>query len=227
MVKRALLAFFFIPLCGTLLPAETPARGEQVSIPSGTMLHCRTTQTLTTKLNFQGDTFTASVAEPVLVDGHEAIPAGATLEGRIALMERPGRIKGVGIMRLTAERITLPDGRSFPLGAMLLTAYGAENAQVVGSEGIVKGPSSRGSEVKEIGAGTAAGGVLGLIFHHPWIGAAVGGTAGFVDRLRRRGKDLTIPAGTQLNYQLTRPLELTGENPRQTASRRPGRAGGE
>jgi hypothetical protein len=217
MVKRVLLALSLIPFCGTLLPAESPARGERISIPSGTMLHCRTIQTLTTKLNFQGDTFTANVAEPVLVDGHEAIPAGTTVEGRIALMERPGHIKGVGRMRLTAERITFPDGRSFPLGGMLLTAYGAENARVVGSEGIVKGPNSRLSEAKEIGAGTAAGGVLGLIFYHPLIGAAVGGTAGFVDRLRRRGKDLIIPAGTQLNYQLTRPLELTHESLHQTA----------
>jgi hypothetical protein len=217
MVKRALLSLLLIPLCGGLLPAESPTRGERLSIPSGTMLHCRTTQTLTTKLNFQGDTFVANVAEPVLVDGREVIPAGTTVEGRIALLERPGRIKGVGVMRLTAERITFPDGRSFPLGAMLLTAYGAENARVVGSEGVVKGPSSRASEAKEIGAGTVAGALLGLIVQHPLIGAAVGGTAGFVDRLRRRGKDLTIPAGTQLNYQLTRPLELTGDYPRQTA----------
>jgi hypothetical protein len=220
MVKRALLAIFFIPLCGTLLTAETPTRGERVAIPSGTMLHCRTTQTLTTKLNFQGDTFTATVSEPVLIDGREAIPVGTTIEGRIALLEHPGRIKGVGEMRLTAEQITFPDGRSIPLGAMLLTAYGAENARVVGSEGLIKGPSSRLSDVKEIGGGTAVGGLLGLLFHHPLIGATVGGTAGFVDRLRRKGQDLTIPAGTQLNYQLTRPLELTRENPRQASARR-------
>ena len=44
-------------------------------------------------------------------------------------MERPGRIKGVGQMRLTVEQITLPDGRSFPLGATLMTAYGAEQRE--------------------------------------------------------------------------------------------------
>lgn len=161
----------------------------------------------------------ANVAEPVLVDGHEAIPAGATLTGRIAFLERPGRIKGAALMRLTADKITFPDGRSLPLEATLLSTYGAENARVVGSEGLVKGSGSGLADAKEIGAGTAAGGVLGLIFHHPWIGAAVGGTAGFVDRIRRGGKDVTLPAGTQLNYQLTRPLEVTRQRLSQTASR--------
>ena len=159
------------------------------------MLHCRTTQTLTTKLNFQGDAFTMSVAEPVSINGHVAIPVGSTLAGHITRMERPGRIKGVGQMRLTLEQITLPDGRSFPLGATLMTAYGADNVKVVGSEGLVKGPSSRVPDFEEIGAGTAGGTLLGLIFAHPIIGATVGLTATTVDRMRRRGKDLTIPVG--------------------------------
>jgi len=208
MVKRALLGLCFIPLCGTLLAGESPGRGERISLPTGTMLHSRTTQTLTTKLNYQGDAFTATVSEPVMMDGREVIPVGATIEGRIALLERPGRLRGVGEMRLTTEQISFPDGRRFPLSALLLTAYGAENAKVVGSEGVVKGPGSTLPNIKEIGGGTAAGTLLGLLFHHPFVGAAIGGGAGLVDRMRRKGQDLTIPAGTQLNYQLTHALEL-------------------
>ncbi len=159
-----------------------------------------------------------SVAEPVTINGRVAIPVGATLAGRITRMERPGRIKGVGQMRLTVEQITLPDGRSFPLGATLMTAYGADNVKVVGSEGLVKGPSSRVPDFEEIGAGTAGGTLLGLIFAHPIIGATVGLTATTVDRMRRRGKDLTIPVGTQLNYQLTRELAITRNASRASAA---------
>jgi len=210
MVKRALLAVFLATAGIALAHGETLVSTEPLSVPAGTLLHCRTTQTLTTKLNSQGDAFTISVAEPVAINGLVAIPVGATLAGRITLMDRPGRIKGVGQMRLTVEQITLPDGRSLPLGATLMTAYGADNIKVVGSEGLIKGPSSRVPDFEEIGAGTAGGTLLGLIFAHPIIGATVGLTATTVDRLRRRGKDLTIPAGTQLNYQLTRELSITG-----------------
>jgi hypothetical protein len=209
MVKRALLAVFLTAVGISVAYAETPGRGQPFSIPAGTVLHCRVTQTLSTKLNYQGDAFAFTVSEPVMVDGREAIPVGSTLAGRIAQMDKPGRVKGVGRMRLTVEQLRFPDGRSLPLSAVLMTAYGAENVKVVGSEGLVKGPSSRVPDMEEIGAGTAGGTLLGLLFAHPFIGATVGVTATTVDRLRRRGKDLTIPAGTQLNYQLTRSLEVS------------------
>jgi len=216
MVKRALLAVFLVS--AGISHAETLGPTEPLSVPAGTMLHCRTSQTLTTKLNFQGDAFTMSVAEPVTVNGRVAIPVGATLAGRITRMERPGRIKGVGQMRLTLEQITLPDGRSFPLSATLMTAYGVENVKVVGSEGLVKGPSSRVPDFEEIGAGTAGGTLVGLLFAHPIIGATLGLTATTIDRMRRRGKDLTIPVGTQLNYQLTRELAFTRNASRASAT---------
>jgi hypothetical protein len=210
MVKHALLAALLAIAGISLVHAETPPQADTLAaVPAGTLLHCRTTQTLTTRLNVQGDAFSMSVAEPVSMNGLVAIPVGASLAGRITLMERPGRIKGVGQMRLTVEHITLPDGRSFPLSATLMTAYGAEGVKVVGSEGLIKGPSSRFPDFEEIGAGTAGGALLGLIFAHPIIGATVGLTATTVDRMRRRGKELTIPIGTQLNYQLTRELTFT------------------
>jgi hypothetical protein len=220
MVKRALLAVFLTVTGATLTLAETLAPTEPLSVPAGTMLYCRTTQTLTTKLNYQGDAFTISIAEPVSVDGRVAIPVGSMLSGRITRMQRPGRIKGVGQMHLTVEQITFPDGRSFPISAALMAAYGADHVKVVGSEGLVKGPSSRVPDLEEIGAGTAGGTLLGLIFAHPFIGATVGFTATTIDRMRRRGKDLTVPAGTQLNYQLTRDLAITRNPVRVSAANR-------
>ena len=157
MVQRALLAAFLITAGIPRLHAETSKPIDVVSVPAGTLLHCRTLETLTTKLNSQGDAFTVNVAEPVTVNGRVAVPAGATLAGRITRMERPGRLKGVGQMRLTLEQITLTDGRSFPLSAALMTAYGAEHIRVVGGEGLVKGPSSRLPDLEEIGSGTAGG----------------------------------------------------------------------
>ncbi len=202
MVKHALLAFLLIVALGSV------ARAEKYSIPAGTTLHCRLTQTLSTKLNSQGDLFTATVSEPLIINGREVIPAGSTLEGRVSWMARPGRVKGVGQMRLSADRITLPDGGTFPLSALLMSAYGAEGAKVSGEEGVVKGPSSRLKSFEEIGGLAAGGGIVGLLFSHPVVGMAFGGTAGFVDRMRRRGQDLNLPQGTQLNYQLTRELVL-------------------
>lgn len=203
MVKRfvflALVVFLSVSLAGA----------ESFSIPAGTTLHCRLSQTLSTKLNFQGDPFTATVSEPYMDNGQQVIPVGATLEGRISGLQRPGRVKGVGEMLLSVSRITMPDGRSFPVSVTLLSAYGAEGVRVNSEEGSVRGPSSRVKDLEEVGLGMGGGGFLGTLiggFHGAVIGGAIGGAAGLVDTLRRRGKDLTLPTGTQLNYQLTRPL---------------------
>ena len=143
MVKCAFLAVLLTTSGISIANAETLAQTEPLSVPAGTVLHCRTNETLTTKLNSQGDAFTINIAEPVTTNGRVTIPAGTSLAGRVTSMERPGRIKGVGQMRLTLEHITLPDGRSYPLGATLMTAYGADNIKVVGGEGLIKGPRFR------------------------------------------------------------------------------------
>jgi hypothetical protein len=216
MVKRALLFVLAVCLSTPLLKAES------ISIPAGSTIHCRLTQPLSTKLNFQGDPFTATVTEPYMVNGEQIIPVGSTLAGRITQLTRPGHIKGVGTMQLTADQITLPDGRSFTLSAVLLTAYGADGVKVDGEEGSVKGPHSRLRDVKEIGLGMGGGGFLGTLiggFHGAVIGGAIGGAAGLVDALRRRGKDLSLPTGTELNYQLTRPLVVQTQSPAVSASR--------
>lgn len=216
MVKRALLCVVLAAFCASLLQAET------FNVAPGTTIHCRLTQTLSTKLNFQNDPFTATVTEPLMIGGKQIIPVGSTVEGHIAWLIRPGRIRGVGEMRLDAEKVTFPDGRSLTLNAILVNAYGAEGVKVVGDEGSLKGSTSRVKDLEEIGLGMGGGGFLGTVFggfHGAVIGGAIGGAGALVDTLRRRGKDLTLPMGTQLNYQLTRELIVSADAPRQTAAR--------
>jgi hypothetical protein len=216
MVKRALLGIFCTVLSVSL------ARAETFAVPAGTTLHCRLLQTLSTKLNFQGDSFVATVSEPLVIDGKHVIPVGSTVEGRIAWLARPGRIKGAGEMRLDAEKINFPDGRSLAVNAVLVNVYGAEGARVAGEEGSVKGPRSRMKDLEEIGIGMGSGGFLGTLiggFHGAVIGGAIGGAAGLADTLRRRGTELALPTGTQLNYQLTRDLVIQSQPPHETVSR--------
>ena len=215
MVKRALLCLF-LTVCFTAALAA-----QSHTVAAGSKLNCRLTQTLSTKSNFQNDPFQARVSEPLYVGNDTVIPVGSIIDGRIAWLVKPGRIRGVGEMRLDIDQITLPDGRKLTLNAVLTNAYGAPDAKVRGEEGYVKGPSSKLRDVQEVTLGMGGGGFIGLLVggaHGAVIGGAIGAGAGIADSLRRRGTDLTLPTGTQLEYQLTREVLVASDAPRETAA---------
>ena len=203
MVKRAVLVLTLFFLSAWAGMAAT------LSIPPGTVLNCRLSQTLSTGLNLQGQLFAATLVEPLIVDGNQIVPAGATLRGRIATLNRPGHIKGVGKMLLVPETLAFPNGQTFTVSAVLLHAYGAPRARIENAEGVVRGPEARLRDLKEVGIGVGGGGLLGTMiggFHGAFVGGVIGGAAGLVDSFRRRGPDLTLPRGTELKFQLSRQL---------------------
>ncbi|HET7101755.1 MAG TPA: hypothetical protein VFJ52_11440 [Terriglobia bacterium] len=206
MVKRAVLvlSLFVLSTCAGMAATLT--------VPPGTVLNCKLSQTLSTALNTQGQLFAATLAEPLVVNGNQIVPAGATIRGRIASLNRPGRIKGVGKMLLVPETLALPNGQTFTMSAVLLHAYGAPDARIANPEGVVRGPDARMRDLKEVGVGIGGGGLLGTMiggFHGAFVGGVIGGAAGLVDSLRRRGPDLTLPRGTELKFQLSRQLVVT------------------
>ncbi|HMD95896.1 MAG TPA: hypothetical protein VKM93_01005 [Terriglobia bacterium] len=205
MAKRALFSLLVFAWGAALAPAQNPAP----VLPAGATLQCRLDGNLSTRASRQGDSFTATVSQPVILNGRTMIPAGVTLKGYIAYLAQPGRIHGVGEMRLAPEKLTWPAGRTQPLNAVLYSVVGVAHTRVAGGEGTVKGPSSWKRTTLEVGGLAAGGGLIGgVAFAHPVLGLVTGGTGGFLDHVRRRGTDLSLPQGTQLNYQLTRDMPL-------------------
>ena len=207
MVKRAALLMCFVALCCST------GWGANHTVPAGSVLNCRLSQTLTTKLNSPGQAFAATVSEPLIINGKEIIPVGATIQGRISSISRPGRIKGTGEMLLSPETIAFPGGQTYSLSAVLTNAYGAPDAIVADPEGLVKGtnPHTSQSELRYIGIGAGGGSLLGILaggFHGALIGGAVGGAAGLFAHFAKHGPDVALPTGTELKFQLTHELVL-------------------
>jgi hypothetical protein len=206
MVKRVVLVVSLVIL------GAWAGRAATLTVPPGTVLNCKLSQTLSTASNSQGQLFAATLVEPLIVNGNQIVPAGATIRGRIASLKRPGHIKGVGKMLLVPETLAFPNGQTFTLNAVLLHAYGAPDARIANPEGILRGPDARLRDLKEVGVGIGGGGLLGTMiggFHGAFVGGMIGGAAGLVDSFRRRGPDLTLPRGTELKFQLNRQLVVT------------------
>jgi hypothetical protein len=103
-----------------------PASRPRV-LPSGTLLTVRLEDGLSTAKVRTGDSFAASVAAPLTIDGDTLIEPGTAVTGRVesaqSQPDRPGLVPGSGYFRLTLNAITV-DGRQLALQTSSLFARG-------------------------------------------------------------------------------------------------------
>ena len=184
---------------------------EELEISPGTLLEVRLTKTLSTLRSKPGSFFKGKIIEAIFVDGNELVPAGTYAEGRVTYVKKPGRIKGVGQMRLHLEKLVMFDGREIPLAAPLEGTEGAPGAKMSDKEGTIKGPSSKKGELLTAGTTAATGATLGGLTAGG-LGALYGGgiAAGAVGlhSIFKRGRHLLLPQGTELVFVLVRPVKI-------------------
>ncbi len=183
------------------------AADETFTLPAGTTLHVRLNMTLSTRTSQTGDPFSGRIIEPIIQEGVEVVPNGSLVEGRVAMVKQPGKVKGVGEMRLVPESITTPDEVKYTISAGLEAAEGAEGAKVKDEEGTIKGPASKKGDVIAAGAGAGAGAAVGGIAaggQGALYGAAIGAAAMGIRSLFKRGKDMVLPAGTEMTFVMNR-----------------------
>ncbi len=219
-MKRKLLSVlvamgFFLSL---QVPLMTWARSRhddrpyRVTVPDGITIRASLETTLSTKTARPGDRFTATVRDPVYVEGREVIPYGATIEGRVAEVKRPGHIHHVGKLDISYERIDLPNGDREPLVASTAGTESRSGKRAkINDEGEIAGPSSTKRKAAEVAGAGGIGAAIGAIAggaKGTAIGGGTGALIGLADAMRRRGRDLELPAGTLLVIRLDRPLRV-------------------
>ena len=168
---------------------------KPITVPAGTEITVRLSQAVGSKISNSGDTFTATVAEPVSVDGKVVIPEGSEATGTVVDAKSRGRFKGAARLELTLDSVTV-GGSSYKL----------ETASVNRS---MKGKGKRTAGF--IGGGAAAGAVIGALAgggKGAAIGAAVGAGAGTAGAAFTGNKDITFPAESALSFGLLQPVEI-------------------
>ncbi len=201
------LALLIMGGAGRLAAAQSIG---EVTVAEGTRITLQLNEHLSTKLNSEGDPFTAVVSVPVLMGEKLVIPKGSIVSGRISRVVRPGRFKGKAVMNLLFQSISIPGRGEFPIVASL-AKVDSEGDTVVKTEGTVRGEGSTGSDVGRVlkpglagaGLGALAGGGRGSA-----IGAGVGAAVGLATVFATRGKDLEVPRGAAMDILLDRPLPL-------------------
>ena len=129
-------------------PHVTAPPPRQVVLPAGAPVTIRLGETLSTEHAVSGDTFQATLADPLVVDGLIVAERGARGTGRIADARRAGRMSGVSSLELRLLDVTTADGQRIAVscdpwfkrgdkigggGAVLGTIIGAIAGEGVGA----------------------------------------------------------------------------------------------
>jgi BON domain len=174
---------------------RAPRTPEQITVPYGTVLAVRLTETLSSGLNQPGDTFLASLVSPVVVGDRVVIPAGAGVNGRIVDARNARRFSGRSTLVVEVTQLTY-NGRTYELHSSQYSQQGASRNTYAAAA--ITGGAGVGAIIGTVigrGKGAAIGAVLGA--------AAGTGVQGVTKRAPAQ-----LSAESTLSFRLETPLTL-------------------
>lgn len=178
-------------------PAPAPAPPPQpIIIAAGTAITVVADQTLSSKTSTTGQSFTATLQQPVEVQGRLAIPKGAHASGIVEDAKSAGKFKGGAVLAVALTSVTV-NGTSYEVQTS--TKSQASKGKGKRTAGMIGGGGAGGALIGGL-AGGGKGALIGGL-----IGAGAG-TAGAA--LTGNDREITIPVETVLTFKLQQPLEI-------------------
>ena len=176
-----------------LLAASTAAAQSRIVVPAGTVIIVRTTAPLQSASAKTGDTFDTNVEESVGINEYAVIPAGSKIRGYVT-MATPATRQQSGVIEVVFDRLTLPNGSTFPINGKLTSTDSAERRQIASD----------------------ANAHVVLVGERGGIGAAIAGAhttkssniLAVLGNLLSEGRDVSVPAGTPLAVELQSAVTL-------------------
>jgi hypothetical protein len=166
-----------------------------VVIPNGTAFHVRLDTEVDTKRNHSGDSFTATLVEPLLVGGVAVLPEGTRFNGHVTQAAASGRLKGRASIGLTLDSFE-HEGRRHDIRTTSVDRVSAAHKK---------------RNAVLIGGGTGLGAALGAIAGGPkgaLIGAGAGAAAGTAGAAATGKHQVAVPSEAMLRFTLRTSVEL-------------------
>ena len=164
---------------------------KPVVVPAGTVLTVRLGQAVGSKISEAGQSFPATLAEPVTVGGETAFAKGATASGTVVDAKPLGRFKGGAVLQLKLDSVA-----DMPV----------ETSSVIRTE---KGKGKRTAAM--VGGGAGLGALIGGIAgggKGAAIGALAGAGAGTAGTAYTGNKEIVLPAETAVSFKLEKDLQI-------------------
>jgi hypothetical protein len=179
----------------TELPVTQAKPSGSLEIPAGTEIVVRMIDNVDSEVNRVGQTFRASLDEPIVVDGRTLVSRGADVTTKLVEDKQSGKLTG-------RTELTM---------ALVSLMYNGQPVDVVSQE-VTTASESRGKEsAKVVGGAAALGAIIGAIAgggKGAAVGATTGAGAGTAIQVLTKGERVKIPSETRLTFTLKQPAEL-------------------
>lgn len=214
----------YMPQQSQYAPAYNQARptylqGAVSTMAAGTDLNAHLARTIDSSSARKGDTVTATVYEPIYVNGQMVLPSGTRFEGLITYARSAKRFRAGenGKIDIKFIFVDLPDGRRYPISASVdgkrIHLAGGTAAGRVGktlaATGIGAGAGAIGGTTFGALAGIVDNNMGGSLLAGALVGTTIGAAAGTIVGVVRKGSDVQLPAGTAVPIRLESPLTIT------------------
>jgi hypothetical protein len=169
---------------------------EKITVPEGTPLEVRLADTLSSSESRGGDTFEATLADPVALNNKVVIPQGAKLMGQVVEATPSGHLKSPGSLEITLTNMDV-NGKSYEI-----------TTSTIGR----RSQSHKKHNAKWIAGGAAGGALLGALLgggKGAAIGAGVGAGGGTVGAYTTGKHDIALNAESLLRFRLEAPVTIT------------------
>lgn len=176
-------------------PPPAPMAASGVTLPAGTNLVIRMIDGVDSETARVGQSFAASLDQPVMFNGDTVIPRGADVTVKLVDAKQSGKLTGRAELALSLQSVRV-NGQMVDV-----------NTQTVSQQS-----SSRGARTAKVAGGTAAvGAIIGAIAGGGTgaaIGAGAGAAAGAGAEVLTSGQRIRIPSETRLTFVLDNPVRL-------------------
>ena len=183
--------------------------GETQKVEQGTRLKMTVSNVLSSGYNQKDDEFFAEITNDLTVPGGIIIPTGTIAHGKVNTLEGSKRLGRDAYITLHFDYLITPDGRKIPIEASMTTKRNAassvakvalEDTAYTVAGGVLGGFLA----LKYLGIGTAIASNGYTVAGGAGVGALVGATASVV----RKGGEVLIAPGDEINVEVKGALNL-------------------
>lgn len=182
---------------------------ERAMVEKGAKISMVVSNIINSENNVEGDEFFAEITSDVHTKKGIVIPAGSIAHGRIEEIEEAKRFNRDANVTLIFDYIATPDGREIPIDAKMTTKRNPiKNAAIVTAEHA--GHAVAGGALGSLVALNTLG-VVGAIATNGYTlagGAAVGAVVGLGFAMSKKGDEILLAPGDEINVKMLANINL-------------------